>query len=271
MCTLAALFTRHKPARRNPGPSSRLRPQQGLVFLHSSALSSSSLLLFSHFRLSSPAASSGYSPCVVSPIFAFSSAFSFYCFPDPLFYLLLLSLVSFSLTSLFVQAPVWVLRLGRRPRSSYLRLSPLRFSLGLSSWAQRLTVFPRATMSDSGDDVPLAKSNGHAGGELLFGDGSQPGPSVSPSLHLRLFCALRSSELSSCSLLHLVLFFFFYRGHWRRFVCWPLLTVTNLRPCPPCGYDERISGRENGGRGHEWSRGSGGLHSIWSGAGQGYW
>ena len=62
-------------------------------------------------------------------------------------------------------------------------------------------------MSDSGDDVPLAKSNGHAGGELLFGDGSQPGPSVSPSLHLRLFCALRSSELSSCSLLHLVLFF----------------------------------------------------------------
>lgn len=174
------------------------RKETGLVF--------HSILLL--FFFSSPLLSSRLSShcCVCSlfslPIGSFSSAFYFYFFSDPLFYFLLLSLVSISLTSLFVQAPVRVLRLGRGPRSSYFYLSSLRFSRCLSSWAQRLTAFPRATMSASGDDMPLAKSNGNAGGELL-----SQGPRPSPrSPHLRLFCALRSSEVSSCLLLHLSLF-----------------------------------------------------------------
>lgn len=76
------------------------------------------------------------------------------------------SLVNISLTSSFVQGPVRVLGLGIQPLSSQFQLSHLRFLLHSYSRTRRFPVSRRATMSASGDDTPLIKSNGKPG-ELL--------------------------------------------------------------------------------------------------------
>lgn len=110
-------------------------------------------------------------PLLIRPVCAFSSAFPFRFFYflapfDPLFLFFPLSLVNISLTSSFVQVPVRVLGLGRQPLSSQVQLSPIRFFSHSYSRTRRFPVSPRATMSASGDDTPLVKSNGKPG-ELL--------------------------------------------------------------------------------------------------------
>lgn len=142
---------------------------------------------------------------LIRPVCAFFSAFHlrflYILAPfDPLFLLLPLSLVNISLTSSFVQAPVRVLGLGRQPLSSQFHLFSLRFFLHSYSRARRLPVSRRTTMSASGDDMPLIKSNGKFG-ELL--SVTPVNPVFPPVASLACdFFALRSaaSNLTSTSI-----------------------------------------------------------------------